>query len=360
MASNERYNPAWKPRPTFGLDGVLYRSGLEARCANAMKRLGMPYAYEPASFPLPNIVGGYYTPDYIIDDPYVEGGRQVAEAKGWLSNKARAAAKSFKSKADDPNDVHKVTSYVQIWTDHIDLHRDGKDYVAAVYKCDDCDGPGYFAPVTADHSCPHCGSQHVTYITRDMNEWDNEQYKKEWTKNWERAQAVIQKNWKEFKEASEINSRNAEQLRRIAKHYSAWELEPADGVIRFMSPVEEHGYYVPEFTYTEPFKNRKTKGTAFDPIAIVSCENRPTTERQNTFDMLREYVKDPTNPLVKHAVYNDRGWFVADAFTGGEYKHGHLYECQNPECGKVYPAGEGYEVCPCCGNKHNPIIDGKE
>lgn len=355
MASNERYNPAWKPKRTFGLDGTLYRSGLEARVANAMFRLSMPYEYEPAAFPLPNIVGGYYTPDFIIEDPFVPGGRQVAEAKGWLNDKVRAAAKSFKSKADDPNDVHKVTSYVQIWTDHIDLHRNGKDYVAGVYKCDDCDGSGYFAPVTGEHSCPHCGSHHVTFVTRDMNGWDNAQYKKEWEKNWARAQATIRANQAEFKDAARVNAKNARYIRELGQRLPKWELEEGEGVIRFMSTTEEHGMYVPDFTYTEPFDNRKTFGTAFDPIGIISCENRPTTERQNTFDQIRDYIRDKYNPLVKHAIFNDKGWFVADNFTGGEYKKGHVYECDG--CGKVYPAADITSQCPCCGSNHTHSIE---
>lgn len=354
--SSERYNPAWCPKKTFGRDGVLYRSGHEARCANAMFRLGIPYEYEPYSFPIPNLPGGYYTPDFIISDPCVEGGLQVAETSGWKTMKKEAAAKAFKSKADDPNDVHHVTSFVQIWTDSIDLHRDGKDYVAEIRTCDDCDAPGFFAPVSGDHSCPYCGSTHTTFVTKDPNAWDNEQYRKEWEQNWELTKAEIEADKAAFKAAAGVNRQNAQLISEIARDHPEWGLEKGDDAVRFTSKTEQNGIYVPEFVYYEPFNNRSTFGTAFDPMIFISCENKPTTQRRNTFDQILDCVRDSRNPLVKHAIFNEKGWFIADDFTDAHYKPGHLYECSNPECGKVYPAADGYSACPCCGENNTHVV----
>ena len=64
--------------PTI-VDGVQYRSKLEARCAQILKENNIPFEYEPfkieyiPKFEYDGIKyrAAYYTPDFVVDDKYI-------------------------------------------------------------------------------------------------------------------------------------------------------------------------------------------------------------------------------------------------------------------------------------------------
>lgn len=73
--------------PTI-VDGVQYRSKLEARCAQILKENNIPFEYEPfkieyiPKFEYDGIKyrAAYYTPDFVVDDKY------ILEVKGYAND----------------------------------------------------------------------------------------------------------------------------------------------------------------------------------------------------------------------------------------------------------------------------------
>ena len=73
--------------PTI-VDGVQYRSKLEARCAQILKENNIPFEYEPfkieyiPKFEYEGIKyrAAYYTPDFVVDDKY------ILEVKGYAND----------------------------------------------------------------------------------------------------------------------------------------------------------------------------------------------------------------------------------------------------------------------------------
>lgn len=73
--------------PTI-VDGVQYRSKLEARCAQILKENNIPFEYEPFKIEyIPKFEyegvkyrAAYYTPDFVVDDKY------ILEVKGYAND----------------------------------------------------------------------------------------------------------------------------------------------------------------------------------------------------------------------------------------------------------------------------------
>lgn len=73
--------------PTI-VDGVQYRSKLEARCAQILKENNIPFEYEPfkieyiPKFEYEGIKyrAAYYTPDFVVDNKY------ILEVKGYAND----------------------------------------------------------------------------------------------------------------------------------------------------------------------------------------------------------------------------------------------------------------------------------
>ena len=63
--------------------GIQYRSTLEAKTAQSLDNLGIPYQYEPDGYQLTN--GVWYKPDF-----YLPGAKQFIECKGVMSTEDSA------------------------------------------------------------------------------------------------------------------------------------------------------------------------------------------------------------------------------------------------------------------------------
>ena len=73
---------ARQAQPTW-YNGVKYRSKLEAKTAQALDNIGMPYVYEPDGYKLTN--GMWYRPDFWLTEAH-----QFIECKGSASNEDMA------------------------------------------------------------------------------------------------------------------------------------------------------------------------------------------------------------------------------------------------------------------------------
>ena len=369
MATSKRYSAANKAKKTYSrFLGILTKSGLEGRVIDGLCSLGIEVEYEAYTYPIDYLPGGQYTPDLVTVDPYT-GGQQVIEIKGWANEKEKLAAKAFREKADDPNDPQNVTSFVIVWKDRIDLHRDGKDYAAGLYTCEECGEP-YIAPLNAP-ACPKCHDEHPHFHCTNINDWYNKEYEKVWRPNWEEAVKELHENeeqaktmetrskfWRAFY-SSQIETLNWNPWYRKRANNS-----PEIGLVEgrheacVASPTERSGYYTPDFVYYEVPAGLELFGTTLAPMVFVSVDFDPTPAREQTFETIREYVLDWQNPLVKHVRINDDGIQVLDETTDGLWRRGHEYHCKNPKCGQMFFASDEHRNCPHCNGTNVSVSDG--
>ena len=89
--TNQKVNKKVINATEVTINGVKYRSKLEARCAQILKENNIPFEYEPLKIEyIPKFEyygekyrAAFYTPDFIIDNKY------ILEIKGWKTDTYR-------------------------------------------------------------------------------------------------------------------------------------------------------------------------------------------------------------------------------------------------------------------------------
>ena len=335
----ERYDPSKKPVKTIGLDGDIYDSGLEARFAYTLSANDIKYGHNDLAIML-DIQGGQYKPDFHWhreDDKIV-----IAEVKGWMSERAEAAADAIRELCDNP--ASPIEEFVYAWSKGMTLYKNHREAEASFYVCPNC---GKVSVQWDDHQCcDRCGAQDHTKLCTDFNGWANEDWEKHWSVTWNAR--IKREGW----------DANAVQKYRdfAAKHKS---LDLVEGKLVVLTSAIAPGQWKPDFMYTEQPCNRDRYRTALAPIAVVVVSSAPTHKEKQAHDELIGYVKSSDSPIVKFALVDRDGIHVADYYTQGRIEDGHWYECHS--CGQVFVASEKHHQCPCCDStKTEQVSKGKE
>lgn len=143
---------ARRAQPTW-YGGTKYRSKFEAKTAQALDNIGIPYAYEPSGYQLSN--GMWYRPDF-----YLTAAQQYIECKGEASNEDMAKVVGL---VQDTNRPVLVISYesamlvMRYWNDVDNPIQTYDGEMVSLGVCLECGGLWFYAhPDT--YKCRCCGT----------------------------------------------------------------------------------------------------------------------------------------------------------------------------------------------------------
>lgn len=136
--------------------GIQYRSTLEAKTAQSLDNLGIPYQYEPDGYQLTN--GVWYKPDF-----YLPGAKQFIECKGVMSTEDSAKICGLVQDTGFPLVVisYENIMLIERWEAYIDNQWDyeivtyssGDIKLGWCYKC----RQAYFYAESGSYGCTGCG-----------------------------------------------------------------------------------------------------------------------------------------------------------------------------------------------------------
>ena len=145
-------------------NGTKYRSKLEAKTAQALDNIGIPYVYEPSGYQLSN--GIWYRPDF-----YLTQCGQFIECKGVMQNKDSAKVVGL---VQDTGSQVLVVSYdnAMLVTKFFNLPEESVvtyDEYICIGRCDECDAL-FFYSLEDTYACPACGAYDGDHLISTVTE----------------------------------------------------------------------------------------------------------------------------------------------------------------------------------------------
>lgn len=353
----DRHIDAFIPKlTTTRKSNTLCGSKFEAHVMDVLEAADLPVKHEPITFTFDDLPKGQATPDFVIPDPWHDGGLMLGEPKGGDTPRAIATFEDFCDKCDDPDDL--VTSYMLVKFKFIKLHMDGVTAPAGYFVCDDCGHHFFDFKKHPGRRCPQCDSSNVTFLTDNMNKYANDIAEPIWTENWQRREQQILAIQDEFDAAKDYELRLIEHVKKVAANIGWDELMTGEGYtdgyhdgLVIGTDYAYEAEYIPDFVYEELPNKYKLFGHATPPLALVSVCEMPSENDELVFEELRETIVGG-HAFVKHAILDHTGFRVLDWTTDGNYEPGAIYICDEPDCGKTYIAPHDH-YCPYCDGEHH-------
>ena len=355
-SKTDRHISALMPKlTTTRKSKTLCASKFEAHVGDVLEHCGFDAVHEKITFTFDDLPKGQATPDWLIPDPFVENGLMAVEPKGGDTARSQATFDSFAEMCDD--EEAQMSAYLLAKFGFLKLHRNGKTAPAALYKCEEC-GQWHFSHKEAEHYCPYCQGKEITFVTDKLNDYANEIAKPLWEENWKKREAEYNARMAEFDAAKEYEIRLIERIKTIAnnigwKELTTGEAYNGNGLV-IQTDYAYESSYIPDFVYEELPNKFTLFGHATPPLVIGSVIDLPSENDEIVLREIKEMLNTTNlnkHAFVKHFIADHHGIRVLDWTTGGEYKRGGIYTCD--ECGKHYIASDDH-ICPFCdGTKHH-------
>lgn len=148
--------------------GICFRSKLEAKTAQALDNIGIPYIYEPEGFQLTN--GLWYKPDFYLPEV-----KQFIECKGKMDQTDAAKVYGLVEDTGHPILVigYENAILIKRFFDDGDIvtYEHDEIHIAECTKCESV----RFISMSDTYRCPHCGAYDGDHYLADLAKIDSGQ-----------------------------------------------------------------------------------------------------------------------------------------------------------------------------------------